>query len=320
MSTLPDSSKETCPLCNSSHIGSVREQHEVEGTTYDLYECTECRVQFWVPFKNPGAAWYEHDERYADRNSNPIRKPNKKHKDVLTFLEKQPGRVLDVGCGVGNFLAAAKEKGWDGWGIDFDHDAIAAGRRLFGLEHLTVASLQEFVDANPNQQFDLITFFDVFEHIDNHREFLELVKKLLAPGGHIALSLPYRNAWRWLMQNDFPPRHLTRWDDKALDGTLLRSGFRTVFRKHLAASVYFITLKIRFKYGKQFSLGLVRKVQMAAQSSTALAQEQKQVKAVRILATMKDLILFGIPALLIWVVLLPTQKRYTDVYLVAERV
>jgi len=275
-----------------------------------------------MPFRNPGATWYEHDERYADRNADPILKPNEKHLGVMNFLSGESGKVLDVGCGVGNFLALAHARGWECWGVDFDRDAIEAGKQTFGLEHLSVASLEDFHTSHPDLHFELITFFDVFEHLDNHNEFLELVTKMLTPEGKIALSVPYRHGWRWFMQHDLPPRHLTRWDETSLKNVLSRHDFRIAYLKRLPASLYFITLKFRFNYGEWTSFGLVGKVKKRASVGTPLASStvrtNLRVRLVQALAKIKDFVLFGLPAGCVWLALLPTRKRYTDFYIVAE--
>lgn len=311
-----------CPLCGVAASVMCAREH-VEGVvTYILHGCPACAAEFWWPLKNPGAEWYERDERYADRNADPILKPNEKHIGIMDFLKgEKAGRVLDVGCGVGNFLALAKTRGWECWGIDFDTDAIAAGRRVYGLEQLYVTNLTEFAHAHPELRFNLITFFDVFEHLDNHNEFLVLVKGMLAPGGRIALSMPYRHAWRWLIPHDLPPRHLTRWDEHSVENILSRHGFHIQMFQYVPASFYFIILKLKFRYGMWTSLGLVKKMKIAMVRNVSKHSSYRKplirVRLVSLLAKTKDMICFGVPALILWLMLLPMRKRYTDFYVVA---
>lgn len=311
-----------CPLCDTEKTSMPIEHFVDAKCTYALYECGFCKAQFWEPFKNPGAAWYESDERYADRNADPILKPNEKHIGVMDFLKRgKTGRVLDVGCGVGNFLALARERGWECWGIDFDKDAIAAGKRVYGLENLFVADLVEFAHTHPELKFDLITFFDVFEHLDNHNEFLALVKNMLTPGGSIALSVPYRRGWRWLMPHDLPPRHLTRWDEHSLENIFSKHGFRIQMLRYVPASFYFITLKLKSRYGMWTSFGLVKKMKAAevrnVNEQFSYRKPPLRIRLVGLLAKAKDMLFFGTPALILWLMLLPTRKRYTDFYIVA---
>ncbi len=321
-STPLDSKNRTCGLCGVGGVHFFRAHHEAGGVNYVLWECASCGGQWWDPFVNPGAAWYQHDDRYAGRNLDPIRKPNKKHVNVLRQLRGQTGTLLDVGCGVGNFLAYAERQGWEGWGIDFDPDAIDAGRSTFGLTRLEVASVEEFKLRHPALRFDLITFFDVFEHLDNHAQFIASVSELLKPGGHIALSTPYRHAWRFLIPADLPPRHLTRWDEASLTTMLQRHGFAVRFVHRLPATLYYIVLKFRFRYGAWTSIGLVHKAQVAAASSSGVRRSvgySRRTAVLQTLAKIKDMVLFGGPALVVWLILLPTRKRYTDLYVIAQK-
>ncbi len=304
----------SCALCAATALSPARETHVDGDVVYTRYECGSCAGEFWWPFQNPGAAWYERDERYADRNQDPILTANKKQTDVLAHAGAAQGPLLDVGCGVGNFLAYAERCGWEAWGIDFDHDAIEAGKRTFGLTRLSVDDLSSFAAAHPNLRFSLITFFDVFEHLDNHAQFLELAKSLLMPGGAIALSVPYRHGWRFLLPNDFPPRHLTRWDERSLEIILARHGFSVSYMNRLPASLYYLALKLRFRFGRWSSVGLVRR----AGGPAASGRMSLRGRLARAAAKAKDSVLFGLPALLIYVALLPTRGRYTDLYAVAR--
>ncbi len=310
-----------CALCGKDVL-STKDTHTDSGIEYVLHECANCSGQFWWPLRNPGSTWYERDERYADRNQNPILDPNDKHLGVLKYFG--PGkerRVLDVGCGVGNFLAPMEKAGWESWGIDFDRDAIEAGARAFGLQHLSVHDFQGFANEHPELKFDLVTFFDVLEHLDDHHSFMQVCSNVLVPEGYIALSMPYRHGWRWLMPHDLPPRHLTRWDEASIRTFLSREGFSTQKIVRLPASIYFITLKLKFRYGRWSSFGLVSKARESAASKGTDTSERNvsfRVRCAQMLAKAKDLLLFGLPALVLWTGLLCTRKRYTDFYVIAR--
>lgn len=311
----------TCPLCGASERFLKKEEYTdtQSGILYTLYECTACRAQFWEPLKNPGGEWYAHDGRYADRNELPILAPNWNHKKIISFLAPLKGRVLDVGCGVGNFLAWAEARGWEAWGIDFDKDAIEAGKKTFGLQNLFVEDIADFARMRGDKRFDLVTFFDVLEHIDNHREFMALIRNLLLPEGHIATSVPYRGRAPWLMEADVPPRHLTRWDRTSLQRFLEQEGFETLYTRRTAASVRFIILKLRFRFGKKLSVGLVKKAKAKNAETGSPARSSLVIFAAQALAQIKDAMLFGIPALVIWFLLLPSEKRYIGLYAIAQK-
>lgn len=308
-----------CPICGVKNSFDPRATHGDSGQTYTLFECPHCRVQFWEPLKNPGGEWYGHDERYADRNKLPILKPNWNHKKIISYLAPKTGRVLDVGCGVGTFLSWATSRGWQGAGIDFDKDAIEAAQKTFGLSNLFVTDLGGFIKSFPNERFDLVTFFDVLEHVDNHREFMGQVRSLLKDGGHVAMSMPYRGRADWLMRADVPPRHLTRWSRTSLRNFLKQEGFDVVYIHRSPASVRFILMKLRFRFGKKLSVGLVGKARMSAESGKKSAAKKILVKLAAFLALAKDSLLFGLPALVIWLLLFPTDKRYIGLYAIAKK-
>jgi SAM-dependent methyltransferase len=112
------------------------------------------------------------------------------------FPSNVRGKLLDVGCGDGRFLRHAKEQGFEVWGIDFDKKSVENVKRNLGIETVFAMSLEEFYEYAKERglKFDIITFFEVLEHQDKPREFLEMVKGLLKEGGYIAGSVPNKES------------------------------------------------------------------------------------------------------------------------------
>lgn len=329
--------KRFCPLCALETENQLLRSHTdpVLGTKYDLFLCMVCDVEHWSPMQNPGNIWYERDERYANRNEDPILNANEKHTGTIAYINKivpnekrSSFKIFDIGCGVGNFLAYADKFKYDCTGIDFDRDGIEVGKRVFGLSKLYADDLNGYTSKHPEEKFDLVTFFDVFEHIEDHNSFTESVKTYLNPGGYIALSTPFRHGAHWLMPHDLPPRHLTRWDIQSQSAYFEKRGFTIVEAKKLPATIPFITMKLRWKYGKYFNFNLVGKIKKNEAKETYVNEQQKtvtiprksfKVSLIHTLAKAKDYIIFGIPATLIFIALLPFSCRYTDMYLIAKK-
>ena len=314
----------SCRLCAAiGKFGSI-ESHTDFGQTYYLYHCPTCGGQFWEPFKNPGAAWYERDSRYASINADPYSQVNWHQRFVLTIVKDRAGvgRLFDVGCGSGNFLAFAKGCGWQVAGIDFDGSAIHAAREKFDITDVEQVDLVSYANSHPEAKFDLITFFDVFEHIDNQADFLVAMKKILTKDGYIAMSMPHRRGARWLMPYDLPPRHLTRWDEASLAGILTRYDFKPVYLKAINASPGYIVLKLRFKYGRRFSFNLVNQAKQAESADPKITTEHRmsgKVGLISILARVKDWLIFGLPAILIWLWFLITNRLAIGLVAIAQK-
>ncbi|MBI4093548.1 class I SAM-dependent methyltransferase [Candidatus Kaiserbacteria bacterium] len=288
---------------------------------YTQYHCGSCEVEFWWPLKNPGAKWYSNHERYGVRNADPVWGATTNHRKTLSFLSDHRGSVLDVGCGIGNFLELAKEKGWQCAGVDIDPDAIEAARKKTGISDLEVADVITYTREHPDKKFDLITFFDVLEHVDNHNEFLAAISSLLKPGGHIAMSMPYRKHALWLMKGDLPSVHLTCWDRTSLRKFLEARGFGIVHMRRSSEGVWPIVMKLRFKYGSRFSFGAVYAARMATGDTVPRPSLKRPmlVRVVHLLAKAKDAVFFGIPALIIFIAMLPGEKRYVDLFAIARK-
>lgn len=306
-----------CPVCANKEVAKAVAGPQGKHDEYQLYHCSHCAVSFWTPFKNPGGEWYEKDERYAGANKLPPLDPNWNHKKVISFLSGKQGKVLDVGCGTGNFLAWAEKNGWQGWGIDFDKNAIQSCKDFFGLARCEVNDILSFERKN-REQFSLITFYDVIEHIDNHQEFFASVKRMLSGDGYVSMSMPYGNGYAFLQPNDLPPRHLTRWNEGSLAFFLQSLGFRVDYLKKTPASVYFIALKIKNRFKKKASFGVMKNLQKKEVGSKK--GYSATYRALAFMAKLKDLLIYGLPAVLVWLALLPTNERYVGLYVIAKRV
>jgi len=140
-----------------------------------------------------------------------------------------------VGCGDRRFLKHAKEKGFEVWGIDFDKKSVENVRKNLGIDTVFAMSLEEFYEyaKEKDLKFDVITFFEVLEHQDKTREFLEIVKGLLKEGGYIAGSVPNRECLlmdvEWIYYHgDHPPHHVLRFSRFSLAKALEINGFSQI--------------------------------------------------------------------------------------------
>src|SRR5467141_3004661 len=203
---------------------------------YELFGCRACGLQFWEPREMPDARWYEQMYGGRDENLLPL-EPGHKY-----FLADpgapRSGVLLDIGCGTGNFLAAARDAGYRVTGIELDRNAARFAKERLGLQKVLPLTISEFAARNPGEKFDLVTFFEVLEHQAAPAEFLRSVKSCLKPRGSIALSVPNRE--RWLTGPDvldYPPNHFLRWNAGALKKFLEMQEFEVMTMREQPAGV-----------------------------------------------------------------------------------
>jgi SAM-dependent methyltransferase len=126
-------------------------------------------------------------------------------------------RLLDVGCGTGGMLTLLSHYGAV-TGIDSEPVALDYCRK----RGFTDVHLQEGFRADA--PYDVVTLFDVLEHVEDEAGFLAWIRGLTAPGGRLVLTVP-ANPWLW-SRHDTLNHHRRRYTRAALVAALEASGFR----------------------------------------------------------------------------------------------
>src|SRR5437899_531091 len=212
-----------CPACGEPGREAVIERYG----RFELFGCAACGLQFWEPREMPDARWYEQMYGGRDQEILPL-EPGHKY-FLADALAPRGGALLDIGCGTGNFLAATRDAGYCVTGTELDRNAARFAIERLGLERVLPLTIAGFVEQFGNEQFDVVTFFEVLEHQTEPVEFLRSVKSCLKPRGTIALSVPNRE--RWLTGPDvldYPPNHFLRWNAAALEKFLDGQGFEVL--------------------------------------------------------------------------------------------
>lgn len=137
------------------------------------------------------------------------------------------GRSLDYGCAIGVAVKAAEAAGWLATGYERSHWAVEFGRSHFGVNIVQGDGSSSIFDTG---SFDLVTMFDVVEHLQRPSQIMGRVRDWISIGGHVAIttvnsaSLGARLAaksWRHLA----PPFHLQYFTHKSLETLLVNNGF-----------------------------------------------------------------------------------------------
>jgi SAM-dependent methyltransferase len=231
-----------CPGCAAAVLTAAFESYG----KYQLFPCANCGLQFWEPRALPDARWYEQMYGGRDEKLLPL-EPGHRY-----FLSdpRAPGRgtLLDIGCGTGNFLAAARDAGYQVSGTELDRNAAKYAQESLDLPRVVGLTITEFVQQHPGEKFDVITFFEVLEHQAEPVAFLKSVKACLRPGGYIALSVPNRERWQTGPDVfDYPPNHFLRWNAAALRRFLSALEFDTLSVREQPVGVRYAAQMINVK-------------------------------------------------------------------------
>lgn len=147
----------------------------------------------------------------------------------LAPFRTPPGQLLDFGCGFGFFLGAARETGWQTFGLEPLPATAVHARARFGA---TVVADTLRDDTFPPGSFDVITAFQVFEHLPHPAGDLARLRDMLKPGGTILLEVPNIETWgAWLLRGrhrHFVVDHLNFFSADTLRDLMRRAGLEPV--------------------------------------------------------------------------------------------
>lgn len=201
-----------CLLCDSKDFYSLKEY----SSAY-LVKCKQCNFVFSHRIPS-GEELSIHYEKYPRYNISPI--TIKRYNELLDIFEKfrETNHLLDVGCGEGFFLETAQKRGWKVYGTEYREAAVLVCRNK-GIE----THHGELIKSNfPNDFFDVITSFEVLEHINNPKIELNKFYQLLRNKGIVYATTPnfhsfsrilLRNKWRVIEY----PEHLSYYTPETIN-------------------------------------------------------------------------------------------------------
>jgi len=146
------------------------------------------------------------------------------------------GRLLDIGCSTGLFLRKARDAGWRAQGLEYSPDSSRIAREQ---HHLEVRTGELLPDTYPAETFDVVTMWDVIEHVPDPFTTLVRIRRILAPDGRVLLKTPNATglyprlslklaALLGFWGHAEPPGHLFQFSVESLSRMAERAGFRVV--------------------------------------------------------------------------------------------
>ena len=180
-----DEIKHHCDLC-----GHTESAFLIKENGFSICKCLDCNLIFVLdpPQRSEDDdVEYFYSQSQIDQNKNRYSDVNEYYSKKITDLRPERGRILDIGCGFGFFLDAARKCGWDVSGCDVSKLAIEYGKSTLKLDDL---QLNSFYKDAQGDGFDVITMWNVFEHVPSPMAMLENVRSVLKPGGLLVIKVP----------------------------------------------------------------------------------------------------------------------------------
>jgi SAM-dependent methyltransferase len=220
----------TCPICGRTITrGWLRGVPDyISGERFDIGSCQGCGVLITEDAPAPDRVNGYYGPRYRGRRHSVTTHLRARRRRAAVRRAFEPGfrgRLLDIGCGTGEFLLEMRRAGWQTAGTELDAEAMAAAQR-HGLQVTSALPLTPDMLGT----FDAVTCWHVLEHVADPRGLIRSAARLLAPSGVLHVSVPdaeSRHA-RWFGANWFHfdvPRHLVHFSRRSLLQALADEGF-----------------------------------------------------------------------------------------------
>lgn len=221
-----------CPLC------AERAKFLFNKDAYPVFQCTACRAEFLHPqpsdevlksIYGPDYFFGSEDSDGLDRVTRLKAATARRYLGCISDrLQKGQQRLLEIGCGVGDLLIQAQERGFQVRGVEFSPSSVAKANGRLG-HPLVEAGTVETADI-PRVYFDVVIGCDVLEHVRNPQAFLASVFEYLRPGGVVFLITPSADSWsrkilgrHWM---EYKTEHLFYFSKASLVHLLQQAGFQ----------------------------------------------------------------------------------------------
>ena len=258
---------EVCPLCgNSRYINYlICEDHAVSHESFAIVECDSCHFKFTNPIPSSGQlSQYYESENYISHTNKANSIINLVYKLIRFFtLKRKVGliekhrrgkkkRLLDMGCGTGDFLFSAQKAGWQISGVE---PSAGARTKAVALTNVEIYKTLEDIDPSTSNKFTAITLWHVLEHVEDLSETIKHLHSLLSKNGSLFIAVPnpmsldaqiYKQFWAGFDV----PRHLYHFTQETMLQLLKKHGFKVANTLPMTWDAYYISLMSeKYKHG-----------------------------------------------------------------------
>ncbi|NTU98578.1 class I SAM-dependent methyltransferase [Candidatus Falkowbacteria bacterium] len=231
-----------CPACFSKDVKKVFTEFGLS-----VLGCDACGHLFSLSPVDQDYDGYFGKEVGLDAVQTAAQAHDKLFDDFLSNVlpKKNTGKLLDVGCGYGFFVKTMLEKtAWQVWGVETSPVAVMIAEKELGLKTVVHGAVET---AELPKPFDVVTMFDVLEHVPSPDRLLTAAGRLLEPGGLLFIHTPnaavqlIKARVKCLFHGGVKPGrhyleaqdHVNVYSQKSIKKVLLRNGFDDIVFLHL---------------------------------------------------------------------------------------
>jgi len=225
-----------CPACGGTGVSrflSAPDRFHGRRELYHLRSCPFCSCIWLVSPPTPEEMPFHYGRDYHNAiaiggEGSPVKRWESERETVLKY--KQCGSILDIGCSSGAFLSTMPVGSWKLYGIEMDPSMADRARQTTDAEVFTGDAINA---PFAPESFDIVTSFDVLEHVYDSKVFLAKVWQWLKPGGIYCVRVPNIDCWEARMLGSFwygleLPRHLFHFSPRSLSLVMRALGFEEV--------------------------------------------------------------------------------------------
>ena len=219
-----------CNICNSNDTRSLFKKN-----SFKVVKCNKCGLVY----VNPRLDYRVLKKMYNLNTISPfdyyllnMKNDEKSFNLRLKYVEqyKKPGKLLDLGCGIGVLLSQAKRRGWDEYGLD-----VKKGSITYAKKHYNVKAFEGTLENHKFKEnfFDVIVMNDFLEHVPNPLDALKEARRLLKKDGLLFIATPNIDSVMAKISKTYwlhlkPDEHIYYFSPKTIKILLEKAGFRTI--------------------------------------------------------------------------------------------
>jgi ubiquinone/menaquinone biosynthesis C-methylase UbiE len=261
-----------CPVCGGENLQRFlsSKDNTVSQQVFELRQCQTCKLGITTPRPaDQDLHQYYLSDDYISHSNKGTTLVDKVYLIARSFTLKwklriiqqgntTPGKILDYGCGTGDFLSACRSIAWTTAGVEPSQAAREQAKKITG------SPIYESLSSVPDANFSVITLWHVLEHVSNLDETLSQLKNMLAENGTIFIAVPNHNSWDGEHYKEYwagydTPRHLWHFPRETMKTLITKNGMNLMGTIPMKLDSFYISLlSEKYKNNRSSLMGMLK--------------------------------------------------------------